>query len=138
LSKDEIEKFVKDAEANASADKKKKEEIETKNVADTLCYTAEKALKDAGEKVSAEIKKEVEDKVKALRDVLLTATVEELKKKTQELSESMQKIGQSMYGQQGQPNANPEDQGPNPRNQGGPNEPGKTDQNGPVEGEVVE
>ncbi|MBU1151449.1 molecular chaperone DnaK [Patescibacteria group bacterium] len=138
LSKDEIEKFVKDAEANASTDKKKKEEIETRNTADTLCYTAEKALKDAGDKVSAEIKKDVEDKVKTLRDVLLIATVEELKKKTQELSESMQKIGQSMYGQQGQPNANPDNQGPNPENQNGPNDQTKTDPSGPVEGEVVE
>lgn len=145
LSKEEVEKFVKEAEANASADKKKKEEIETRNVADTLCYTAEKALKDAGDKVPAEIKTDVETKVKDLRGVLQTASVDELKKKTQELSESMQKIGQNMYGQQGQPNSgdgqgpNPGDnQGPNPGDQSGPNDPGKTGQNGPVEGEVVE
>jgi len=136
LNKEEIEKFVKDAEANASADKKKKEEIETRNVADTLCYTAEKALKDAGDKVSAEIKKEVEDKVKEVRSVLQTAGIEELKKKTEELSQSMQKIGQSMYGQPGQAGPNP-----NPNDQSGPNNsgnPGGTNQNGPVEGEIVE
>jgi molecular chaperone DnaK len=145
LSKEEVEKFVKEAEANASADKKKKEEIETRNVADTLCYTAEKALKDAGDKVPAEIKTDVETKVKDLRSVLQTASVDELKKKTQELSESMQKIGQNMYGQQGQSNPgngqgpNPDDsRGPNPGDQSGPNDPGKTGQNGPVEGEVVE
>jgi molecular chaperone DnaK len=128
---------VKEAEANASADKKKKEEIETRNVADTLCYTAEKALKDAGDKVSAEIKSDVETKVKDLRSVLQTAGVDELKKKTQELSESMQKIGQNMYGQQGQPNPG-DSQGPNTGNQGGPDDTGKTGQSGPVEGEVVE
>ncbi len=139
LSKEEVEKFVKDAEANASSDKKKREEIETRNVADTLCYTAEKALKDAGDKVSADIKKEVEDKVKDLRSVLQTAGTEELKKKTQELSQSMQKIGQSMYGQPGQ--SGPNTQGPGPGNQSGPNNPGNQpgpDQNGPVEGEIVE
>jgi len=133
LNKEEIEKFVKDAEANASADKKKKEEIETRNVADTLCYTAEKALKDAGDKVSAEIKKEVEDKVKEVRSVLQTASTEELKKETEELSQSMQKIGQSMYGQQGQGGSN--SQGPNPNDSGNQKGP---DQTGPVEGEVVE
>lgn len=136
LSKDEVEKFVKEAEANATADKKKKEEVETRNVADTLCYTAEKALKDAGDKVSADIKKEVEDKVKDLRAVIQTAGTEELKNKTKDLSDTLQKIGQSMYGQPGQPGENPSDGQGNgqPGSQdGGP----KADPNGPVEGEVV-
>jgi molecular chaperone DnaK len=136
LNKEEIEKFVKDAEANASADKKKKEEIETRNIADTLCYTAEKALKDAGDKVSAEIKKEVEDKVKEVRTILQTAGTEELKKKTEELSQSMQKIGQSMYGQQGQAGPNPQE--PKPNDQSGSGNQNDTNQNGPVEGEIVE
>jgi molecular chaperone DnaK len=135
LSKDEIEKFVKDAEANASADKKKKDEIETRNIADALCYTAEKALRDAGNKVSTDIKKEVEDRVKDLRSILQTAGTEELKKKTQELSQSMQKIGQNMYGQPGQGGSSA--QGPNPGNQS-PGNQGGSDQNGPVEGEIVE
>jgi molecular chaperone DnaK len=139
LSKEEVEKFVKDAEANASADKKKKDEVETKNIADTLCYTAEKALKDAGDKVSAEVKKEVEDKVKDLRSILQTAEIEELKKKTQELSQSMQKIGQNMYGRPEQGGSNA--QSPDPSNQRGPDNSegqGGPNQNGPVEGEIVE
>ena len=143
LSKEEVEKLVKDAEANASADKKKKEEIETRNIADTLCYTAEKALKDAGDKVNADLKKEVEDKVKDLRAVLQTASVEDLKKKTQDLSDTLQKIGQSMYGQTGQAGPTPgNNQGPSGGQDGSSNpgsngQPG-TDQNGPVEGEIVE
>ena len=140
LSKEEVEKLVKDAEANASADKKKKEEIETRNIADTLCYTAEKALKDAGDKVNADLKKEVEDKVKDLRAVLQTASVEDLKKKTQDLSDTLQKIGQSMYGQTGQAGpAQDNNQGPSggQGSDGSNGQPG-TDQSGPVEGEIVE
>ncbi|HOA18561.1 MAG TPA: molecular chaperone DnaK [bacterium] len=135
LSKEEIEKLVRDAEANASADKKRKEEVETRNVADTLCYTAEKALKDAGDKVPAEIKKDVEDKVKELRNVLQTASMEDLKKKTQELSDTLQKIGQSMYGQEN----NNQNNGPEDKNgQGGQGNPDNKNPDEPVEGEVVE
>lgn len=127
LSKDEIEKMVKDAELNADADKKKKEEIEARNVADSLVYTAEKSLRDAGDKVPADVKSEVETKIKALKDIIQTASVEEITQKSQDLSTTMQKIGQYMY-QQGQ--SSQTDQGD-----------GKTDtqkQDGePVEGEVV-
>jgi molecular chaperone DnaK len=133
LSKEEVEKMVKEAEVNASTDKRKKEEVETRNIADTLCYTAEKALKDAGDKVAVELKKEIEDKVKEIRDVLQTADVEDLKKKTQDLSTSLQKIGQSMYGQPNQPGATA---GPNPGTDGSQN-PGGTNPGEPVEGEVV-
>ncbi len=132
LSKDEIEKMVKEAEVHAAEDKKRKEEVDARNTADGLCYTAEKALKDAGDKVPAEVKTDVEAKVKDLRDVLQTASAEDLKKKTQELSDAMIKIGQNMYGQQeqGQPGQ------PGNENPSGPND-NKTD-TGPVEGEVVE
>lgn len=100
LSKDEIAKMTTEAKKHVDEDKKKKEEVETRNMADSLCYTAEKALKDAGEKVSTEIKKEVEDKVKEIKDKLQTLSVEELRQKTKELSEAMQKIGQYAYQQE--------------------------------------
>lgn len=119
LSKDEVEKMTKEAEAHADEDKKKKEEIDTKNAADSLIFTAEKTLKDAGDKVPAEIKKEVEEKIEALKK----ATPEELKAKTEELSQSLQKVGQAMYKEQ--PAASAESSG----------EPKKEE---PVEGEVVE
>lgn len=139
LSKDEIEKFVKEAEKYAGEDKKRKEQVEARNTADTLCYTAEKSLKDAGDKVSAELKTDVETKVKDLRAVLQTASVEELKQKTQVLSDTLMKIGQAMYGQQG-PQGQPGNTGPSSgqNNNGTNNNGGPTNTNGPVEGEVVE
>ena len=132
LSKDEIEKMVNEAEKHAHEDKERKEQVDAKNMANSLCYTAERSLKDAGDKVPEDLKKEVEEKVKAVRDVLESATKTELDQKTQELSTSMQKIGQYMYSQPegGQPETNPENGGDDPNN-GGP----EPDQ--PVEGEVV-
>lgn len=134
LAKDEIERMVHEAEAHAAADKKKKEEVETRNLADSLCYTAEKSLRDAGDKVPADVKTEIETKVKGIREVLQTAPMEDLKAKTQDLSLSLQKIGQAMYGQQGpqagQPGSNPNS---GPQNSDG----GNNGNNGPVEGEVV-
>ena len=97
LSDDEVEQMVRDAETHAEEDKKKKEEIEARNAADSLTYAAEKALKDAGDKVPEDIKKEVEEKVKDVRDNLHNASKEDLQTKTQALSETMQKIGQHMY-----------------------------------------
>ncbi len=138
LQKDEIDKMVKEAELHAEEDKKRKELAEARNIADSLTYTAEKSLKDAGDKVPAEIKKEVEDKVADIRSILQTATTEELKKKTEELSTSLQRIGQSMYGQNQQGNTGPTQPGQQGPDQNGPT-PG-SDSNGkePVEGEVVE
>lgn len=101
LADDEVAKMTKDAEAHAEEDKKKKEKIEAKNVADNLCYQAEKTLKDLGDKVKAEDKKKVEDQVKELRGMLETAEAEELKKKTEELGQELQKIGQAMYASTG-------------------------------------
>jgi len=97
LSKEEVETMQHSAKEHAEEDRKKKEQVDARNMADNMAYTAEKALKDAGEKVSAEVKREVEDKVKALRDALATSSTEELKRKTQELSTAMQKIGEAMY-----------------------------------------
>lgn len=100
LSKEEVEKMTKEAEAHAEEDKKKKEKIEVRNRADNMMYVAEKSLKDAGNKIAPEIKKEVEEKIAALKGLSDTASVEEVENKTKELSDSLQKIGQSMYQQQ--------------------------------------
>lgn len=107
LSKDEVGKMTREAEAHAAEDLKKREQVGARNTADTLCYTAEKTLKEAGDKIAAELKKEIEDKIKALRNVLTTASVEELKAKTEELSQSLQKAGQAMYGAQASPGQTP-------------------------------
>jgi molecular chaperone DnaK len=142
LSKEEIEKKVREAELHAEEDKKKKEQVEARNTADSLTYTAEKALRDAGDKVPADLKNEIEGKVKGIRDVLQTASAEELKNKTQDLSQSLQKIGQHMYQQPGQeePGQGPQTDPNRPQEgpQSGGSDQGPSQQDDPVEGEVVE
>lgn len=107
LSKDEIEKMKKDAEMHAEEDKKKKELIEARNLADTLVYTTEKALRDAGDKITADEKKPVEEKVANLKNLLKGSesalggnpeeNIEAIKKATEELSLAAQKIGEKLY-----------------------------------------
>jgi len=82
LSKEEIEKMKKDAESHAEEDKKKRELIEAKNIAESLVYTAEKTLKDAGDKVDSNKKSEVEEKIKAVRDALPGDNLEVIKEMT--------------------------------------------------------
>jgi molecular chaperone DnaK len=104
LSKEEVEKMTKEAEAHAKEDEEKKEKIEVRNQADGLIHTAEKALKDDKDKITEDLTKEVEEKVKALKEILDSGNKDELQAKTSELSDSLQKIGQSMYqNQQGAP-----------------------------------
>ncbi|MFC1722269.1 molecular chaperone DnaK [Patescibacteria group bacterium] len=131
LSDDEIDKMVKDAEVHADEDKKKKELIEVRNTADSLCYTAEKSLKDAGDKVPEDVKTEVETKVKAVREILQTGTKEELDAKTKELSDSMLKIGQHVYEKQ-------DDQTDKDDSSQDKNKDDEKNENDPVEGEVVD
>lgn len=97
LSKEEIEKMKREAEMYAEEDKKKRELIEAKNLADNLIYTTEKTLRDLGEKVPPDIKKEIEDKIFNLKKSKDNDNIEEIKQKTQELSQSIQKIGAEMY-----------------------------------------
>lgn len=101
LTDEEISRMTKEAEEHAKEDEAKKEEIETRNHADSLIYQAEKAIKDGGDKVPADIKTEVEEKVKALREVAAGGAIEDVKTKTEELSTSLSKIGSSMYSQPG-------------------------------------
>lgn len=131
LSKDEVEKMTKEAEAHAEEDRVKKEQIEAKNAADSLIFTTEKALKDAGDKVPAEVKKEVEDKVTALKGVLESGSKEDIETKTKDLSESLSKIGQAMNAQPGGQEAQP---GQPEETAGATSEP-KSEE--PIEGEVV-
>lgn len=98
LSKEEVERMAKEAEAHAAEDKVKKEKIEVKNQADSLVYASEKALRDAGDKVDAATRGQIEDRVKAVKDALEKDDVEAIKRATAELSEVVQKIGQAVYG----------------------------------------
>jgi molecular chaperone DnaK len=96
LSKDEVEKMKKDAEANAAEDAKKKEMIEAKNIAEQLIYTAEKSLKDAGDKVPADLRKSIEDKIADVKTRKEGTDQAALKTATEALSTELQKIGQYM------------------------------------------
>jgi molecular chaperone DnaK len=101
LNKEEVEKMTKEAEAHAEEDKKRKEEIEMRNQADSLIYTAERALKDGGDKVPAEVRTDVEQKISELRGVKDSGSAEDLKAKSDALSEALQKIGAAMYENKG-------------------------------------
>ncbi len=103
LSKEEVEKMQREAEAHAAEDSKRREEVETRNMADTLAYTAEKTLRENKEKISEELNQEVEGKVAAVRSALQGSDVEAIKQSSQELNEVMQKVGSAIYQQQTPP-----------------------------------
>ncbi len=97
----EVDRLVKEAEAARDDDKKKKESVEARNIAESTVYQAEKTLSDNKEKVSEEDKKSAEEKITTVKELLTKADVtkEELDEKTKELSEIMMKIGQAIYAQ---------------------------------------
>jgi molecular chaperone DnaK len=97
LSKDEVERMKKDAELHAEEDKRKKELVEARNMADSLVYTTEKALREAGDKVTADEKKPVEEAIVELNKVKNGDDLETIKKASQNLSEAAQKIGEKLY-----------------------------------------
>src|SRR5437899_662596 len=100
LSKDEVQRLVKDAEAHAEEDRRNREKIEARNQGDTMAYSIEKTLKDLGDKVPADTKKDVEEKLAALRDALKTDDVERIKSATEALRAASTKIGEVMYQQE--------------------------------------
>lgn len=97
LDKSEVEKMTKEAELHAEEDRKKKEEIEVRNTADSLVYTAEKSLKDAEGKIDDSLKTSVTEKADAVKKLLEGSDVEAIQTATQTLSEELQKVGQAMY-----------------------------------------
>ena len=100
LTDAEIEKMMKDAEANASADKAKKEMADTKNQADTLIYSTEKALKDYGDKVSEDEKKKIQENIDVLKKANEGENLEAIKKGIEELNNASMKLGEAIYKQQ--------------------------------------
>ena len=101
LDKSEVERMVKEAEANADEDRKRAEGIEIKNRGENLAYQAEKALTDAGDKVPADVRSDIEAKVKAVRDAIGTGDSDAIKRATDDLQGSIQKIGEAVYAQTG-------------------------------------
>ncbi len=97
LSDADIEKMVKDAEANAEADKKRREAVEAKNQGESLVHSTEKSLSEYGDKVSADDKKAIEDALASLKTALEGDDADDIKAKTQTLAEASMKLGQAMY-----------------------------------------
>ena len=105
LSEEDINKMVKEAEANKEADKKKREAVDARNQADTMLHTTEKSLKEHGGKISDAEKKAIETASANLRNALKGTDSEEIKKKTQELVQASMKLGEAVYKSQQSANA---------------------------------
>ncbi len=122
LSDEEIEKMVKDAEANKEADKKKRESVDVRNQADTLIHSTEKNLKEHGAKISDAEKKAIEDASSAVKEALKGEDIEDIKKKTEALVQASMKLGEAIY--KSQQSAKPESE----KDDGG-DDTGKKDEN---------
>ncbi|CAF2071392.1 unnamed protein product [Brassica oleracea] len=101
LSKDEVEKMVKEAERFAKDDKQKREAIDTKNQADSVVYQTEKQLKEFGEKIPGEVKEKIESKLQELEDKIGSGSTQEIKDSMAALNQEVMQIGQSMCNQAG-------------------------------------
>ena len=110
LSEDEIDKMVKEAEANAESDKKKRENIDAKNQADSMIHSAEKNLKEFGDKVSDQEKNAIENDIKNLKDAIASDDSEKIKSGLEALTQSSMKLGEAMYKSQQQDASQPSDQ----------------------------
>ena len=121
LSDDEIEKMVKDAEANKDEDKKKRESVDTRNQADTLIHSTEKNLKEHGAKVSDAEKKSIEDASSSLKEAIKGTDIEDIKKKTETLVQASMKLGEAIYKSQ--------EKKPDSSKDGDKNDEGKKDDN---------
>jgi molecular chaperone DnaK len=111
LSKDEVEKLVKDAQAHAEEDRRNVERIQTRNEADTFAYQIEKTLRDLGDKAPADVKKDVEEKIAALRETLKGDDTQRMKTAMEELRAASLKIGEAMSQQQPSSNGQPQPEG---------------------------
>ncbi len=124
MSKEDIDKAVKEAEQFASEDKKRREEVDTRNNAENMCYQAEKLVKDNGDKMDAADKSAIEGKVSTLKQAISGNDAAAIKKGMEELEQVMMQVGQKMYQQQAP------QQGP--QQPGGPADPGAGAPNGNV------
>ena len=97
LTDEEIQKMVKEAEANKEADKKKRDSVDAINQADSLVFSTEKSLKEHGDKITADEKKAIEDGLADLKKSLESKDSEDIKKKTQNLIQASMKLGEAVY-----------------------------------------
>jgi molecular chaperone DnaK len=103
LSKDEVERMVKEADAHAAEDRAKREEVELRNQADQMVYQAEKVLKENAERIPEDVKSDVEGKMEALKAASKGSDVSELRRTMDEFNEALQKVGQHIYQEAGAP-----------------------------------
>jgi len=129
LSKEEIDKMVKDAEKFSAEDSKKKEEIETVNQADNLVYATEKSLKDYGDKVSQSERAQIEASINDLKSAIKDKNIERIKKGMEELTKSSHKLAEEIYKQAAQQ----KQQGQNASEGRGTKEEGRAEPGGPGE-----
>ncbi len=101
LSKEDVDRMVRDAAEHAEEDRRRREEVETRNQADTLAFQAERTLRDLGDKVSAEDRAATERAVEAVREALKGNDMDAIRRRTQELATQLQKVGTAAYQQAG-------------------------------------
>jgi len=143
LSKQDVERMRREAEAHAADDAKRKEEVETRNAADSMIYTTERTLRELGDKVPTDLRQQIEGKIAALRNALQGHDTAYMRRTMEELSQAIQQVGARVYGQAGGPppggpppgGSSPPPGGQGPR--GGP-QGGKGGDEGTVEGEFRE
>ncbi len=99
LNKDQIDRMVRDAESHAADDKRRKEEVEERNLADSASYRAEKSIAELGDKITSEQKSELESKIGDVRSALSTDDVSRIKSSREALEQAFYKISESIYGQ---------------------------------------
>lgn len=97
LNEDEVEKMVKEAEANAEKDKERRKLVDAQNQADAMIHNTEKQLKEHGDKISAEDKKGIEEAIAALKEVKESDKVDDIEQRTQNLTQAAMKLGEAMY-----------------------------------------
>ena len=125
LSKDEIDRLVEDASRYSDEDRRRREDVEARNTADSAVYNAEKLLRDNADAVPADLKEELEGRIAQVREALQGQDAVLIDQRVQELQESLQKVGQAVYSQAG---------GPPPG--AGPDDPGGFDPEPPPEGTI--
>ena len=108
LTDEEIDKMMKEAEANKAQDEKKKEEAETRNEADQIIFATEKALKDLGDKVDSKDKEEAENKIKELKEAIEKNNIDDIKSKKDALNEVAMKLATKAYEEAAKANQNNE------------------------------
>lgn len=103
LSKEEVDRMQREAETHATEDSRRRDEVETRNAADTMAYTAEKTLREQKDKIPVDLNQETENKIAAVRSASQGTDIDSIRQATQELSDVLQKIGAAIYQQQQPP-----------------------------------